>query len=217
MKNTTVPAAAKIAKEIKAMELQLAQAMIKEHKEPKTQYVLVEKISKLRTDLTKAHLDCIYNIQKVLSKEQFQTLVTLASNRVKESKEEPKVITISIEEEKGKTLFKEKCIACHTLSRPTDMSKVVAPALNGVMRHLKMTYHEKTKAVTFIKDYVMNPSLDKAICMPNKIKRFGLMPSQKGAVTPKELEVIANWMFENYPQKGFVGMGQGKGMGMMKH
>jgi cytochrome c551/c552 len=202
MKNTTVPAAAKIAKEIKGMELQLAKAMIEENKEPKTQYELVEKISKLRTDLTKAHLDCIYNIQKVLSPEQFKTLITLATQKPKAKKEESK----------GKVLFEKKCVACHTLSRPTDMSTVTAPALNGVMRHLKMTYNEKSKAVAFIKDYVVNPSEAKAICMPQKIKRFGLMPSQKGAVTAEELEIIATWMFDNYPEKGFVGMGHGRGM-----
>ena len=208
MKNTTVPAAAKIAKEIKTMELELAKAMVEEHKEPKTQYALVEKISKLRTDLTKAHLDCIYNIQNVLSPEQFKTLITLATQKPK-----AKVVASAPKEEsKGKALFEQKCVACHTLSRPTDMSKVTAPALNGVMRHLKMTYNEKSKAVAFIKDYVINPSESKAICMPQKIKRFGLMPSQKGAVTPEELEVIATWMFDNYPEKGFVGMGHGRGM-----
>ena len=205
MKNSTVPAAAKVAKEIKTMELELAQAMIKEHKEPKSQYALVEKISKLRTDLTKAHLDCIYKIQEVLSPEQFKTLISLASQKAKAT-------PAPVENSKGKALFEQKCVACHTLGRPADRNKVIAPALNGVMRHLKMTYSEKDKAVAFIKDYVVNPSESKAICMPQKIKRFGLMPSQKGAVTPEELEVIATWMFENYPQKGFVGMGQGKGM-----
>jgi len=206
MKNTTVPAAAKVAKQIKTMEFELAKAMIEENREPKTQYELVEKISKLRTDLTKAHLDCIYNIQKVLSPEQFKTLITLAIQKPKAK------ISTPVKESKGKALFEQKCVACHTLSRPTDMSKVTAPALNGVMRHLKMSYSEKDKAVAFIKDYVINPSESKAICMPNKIKRFGLMPSQKGAVTPEELELIATWMFDNYPEKGFVGMGHGKGM-----
>jgi len=213
MKNTTVPAAAKVAKQIKTMELELAKAMIEENKEPKTQYALVEKISKLRTDLTKAHLDCIYNIQKVLSPEQFKTLITLATQKPKVKKAEAKVAAPAPKEEsKGKALFEQKCVACHTLSRPTDMSKVMAPALNGVMRHLKMSYSDKDKAVAFIKDYVVNPSESKAICMPNKIKRFGLMPSQKGAVTPEELETIATWMFDNYPEKGFVGMGHGRGM-----
>jgi len=83
MKNTTVPAAAKVAKEIKTMELQLAKAMVEEHKEPKSQFELVEKISKLRTDLTKAHLKCIFEIQDVLSKEQFKTLVSLATTKAK--------------------------------------------------------------------------------------------------------------------------------------
>jgi mono/diheme cytochrome c family protein len=200
MKNSTVLAAAKVAKQIKVLESKLAKAMIEEHKEPKSQFELVDKISKLRTDLTKAHLKCIYDIQKVLSPEQFKTLISLASQKK----------ATNTERSKGKELFTQKCATCHTLGKPTDMSKVVAPALNGVMRHLKMSYAQQNKAVEFIKDYVVNPSESKAICMPNKIKRFGLMPSQKGSVTEKELEVIANWMFENYPQKGFVGMGHGK-------
>jgi len=115
-----------------------------------------------------------------------------------------------VENSKGKELFTQKCVTCHTLGKPQDMSTVVAPALNGVMKHLKMIHSEKANGVAFIKDYVMNPSESKALCMPKKIKRFGLMPSQKGNVTPEELEVIANWMFENYPQKGFKGMGHGK-------
>jgi len=207
MKNTTVPAAAKVAKEIKALETELAKAMIEEHKEPKTQYELVDKISKLRTDLTKAHLQCIYDIQNVLSPEQFKTLISLATMKPKKQQK-----PVAIDATKGKELFTQKCTACHTLGKPKDMSTVVAPALNGVMKHLKMTHSEKANGVAFIKDYVMNPSESKALCMPQKIKRFGLMPSQKGNVTPEELEIIANWMFENYPQQGFKGMGHGKGM-----
>ena len=216
MKNTTVPAAAKVAKEIKAMELELAKAMIEEHKTPQSQYVLVDKIAKLRTDLTKAHLKCIYDIQKVLSPEQFKTLIQLATMKPRQNKQKMNTSTKPLDASQGKTLFTQKCAACHTLGRPADMNTVVAPALNGVMRHLKMRFPEKTKAVAFIKDYVINPSESKAICMPQKIKRFGLMPSQKGAVSPEELEIIANWMFDNYPQQGFrghgKGMGQGKGM-----
>ena len=204
MKNSTVPAAAKVAKEIKSMELQLAKAMIKEHQEPKSQFELVEKIAKLRTNLTKAHLQCIYDIQKVLSPEQFKTLMSLVTQKPKAQKSKP--IVLASNGGKGKALFIQKCATCHTLRKPADMNTVVAPALNGVMRHLKMSYSDKSKAVTFIKDYVMNPTEAKAICMPKKIKKFGLMPSQKGNVTLEELEVIANWMFENYPQKGFHGM-----------
>ncbi len=109
--------------------------------------------------------------------------------------------------DKAKELFMAKCSACHSTTRPTDMKNVVAPALMGVMRHLKMEYPKKSEAVAFIKDYVLNPSLKKAICMPKKIERFGLMPSQKGSVSKKELDVIGAWMFDNFPPKDFRGHG----------
>ena len=56
------------------------------------------------------------------------------------------------------------------------MSKVLAPALMGVMRHIKMDYPDKNEAVKFMVDYILEPSKEKAICMPKKIERFGLMP-----------------------------------------
>ena len=115
----------------------------------------------------------------------------------------------------GEALVKAKCSACHVMTRPQDMSKLVAPAMMGVMRHVKMTYPDKAQAVAFIKDYVLNPSREKAVCMPQKIERFGLMPSQKGNVTPKELEDIASWLYDNFPPKGFKGMG--RGMHRMMH
>ncbi len=111
----------------------------------------------------------------------------------------------------GETLFDAKCNMCHLKTRPDDMSKLVAPPVMGVMRHVKMTYPTKDKAVEFIADYVLNPSKDKAVCMPGKIQKFGLMPSQKGAVTKEEVEQIANWLYDNFPPKGFRGRGQGRG------
>ena len=89
--------------------------------------------------------------------------------------------------------------------------------LSSLWVHLEEDYSDKNKAVAFIKDYALNLSEDKAICMPEKIKRFGLMPSQKGNVIEEELEVIANWMFDNFPPKDFKGMSQGKGHGKKNH
>ena len=80
----------------------------------------------------------------------------------------------------------------------------------GVMRHVKISYPNKDKAIKFMKDYVLNPSQDKAICMPQKIKRFGLMPSQKGLVTEKELNIILPWLYNKFPPKGFHGHGMGQ-------
>jgi len=110
-------------------------------------------------------------------------------------------------------LYDAKCAACHTKTRPTDMSKVVAPALMGVMRHIKMAYPDKDEAVKFMVDYVLDPQKEKAICMPQKIQRFGLMPSQKGNVTEAQLTEITSWMFDNFPPAYFRGMGQGNRQG----
>ena len=110
-------------------------------------------------------------------------------------------------------LYDAKCAMCHTKTRPTDMSKVVAPALMGVMRHIKMAYPNKDEAVKFMVDYILDPQKANAICMPHKFERFGFMPSQKGNVTQDELKKITAWMFDNYPPANFRGMGQRRGRG----
>lgn len=111
------------------------------------------------------------------------------------------------------SLFDQKCGACHLKTRPTDMSSLIAPPAIGVMRHVKTAYHNKKSAVAFVVDYVLHPSEKKALCMPQKIRRFGLMPSQKGNVTKEELEAIAAWMYDRFPPEG-LGCGKGHGMGM---
>jgi len=121
------------------------------------------------------------------------------------------LITPSLYAQDGASLFEAKCAACHKTSHPKDMSTLVAPPVMGVMRHVKMRYDTKEKAIQFIREYALNPQKSKAVCMPQKIKRFGLMPSQKGNVNKEELETIASWMYDNFPPKGFQGRGMGKG------
>ena len=116
--------------------------------------------------------------------------------------------------ESAEALFTQKCAMCHTTTRPTDRTQMVAPPVMGVLNHVKMRYPHKADAVAFMVDYVLEPSKEKAVCMPQKIARFGLMPSQKGAVSKEELERITSWLYDNYPPKGFRGRGQGKGQGM---
>jgi cytochrome c len=115
--------------------------------------------------------------------------------------------------ETAEALFDAKCAMCHSKARPADMNKVVAPALMGIMRHVKIAYPQKVNAVSFMVDYVLDPQEAKAICMPKKIQRFGLMPSQKGNVTEAQLLKITAWMFDHFPPAGFQGMGQGLGKG----
>ncbi len=119
----------------------------------------------------------------------------------------------------AKELFMQKCNMCHKTSRPTDISKLIAPPIMGVLRHVKMNYPNKEDAINFIVDYVLNPQRDKAVCMPQNIKKFGLMPSQKGAVTKEQLIKIANYLYDNFPPKGFRGMfkNKNKNGNMMPH
>ena len=126
------------------------------------------------------------------------------------------LLSPSLYADEGASLFQSKCIACHQTTRPGDMSTLVAPPVMGVMRHVKMTYRTKEDAVKFITEYALNPQASKAVCMAEKIKRFGLMPSQKGNVTKEELQTIASWMYDTFPQSGFMRMGKHKGQGHQK-
>ena len=105
-------------------------------------------------------------------------------------------------------LFETKCASCHVKTRPSDISTLVAPPIMGVARHVKMTYKTKEEVVSFITEYALDPQESKAVCMPDKLKRFGLMPSQKGKVTKEELTTIAGWIYDNF---GNQGQGQGRG------
>ena len=116
-------------------------------------------------------------------------------------------------ETSGKALFDAKCASCHVTMRPDNTSKLMAPPAMGVMRHVKMTYATKEAAVKFITEYALNPDESKAVCMAEKIKRFGLMPSQKGNVTKEELTTIASWMYDNFGSRGQGGKHEGQGQG----
>jgi len=221
MKKTIVPISAKRAKEVKEMELKLAKAILEEKKEPKSLYNLVDEIAKKKADMTKAHLECIHSVQNILTNTQFKKLLELASSKRKAQDLNSSSSSVdsnkSANANRAKELFEKRCASCHTTSKPQDVSKLVAPPIMGVMRHVKMKYSDKKSAVEFMRDYILNPSREKALCMPQRIEKFGLMPSQKGAVTKEELDIILPWLYDNFPPKGFVGMGHRGGGMMMGH
>jgi hypothetical protein len=120
----------------------------------------------------------------------------------------------------GEALFDANCAVCHMKERPTPQTRatMVAPPAMGVMFHVKEAFPgDRDAALEFVQDYVMNPSASKAKCLPRSIKRFGVMPSQKGVVTAEELSLIADYMYDVFPPQGFThrggpgNPGQGKG------
>ena len=112
----------------------------------------------------------------------------------------------------AEVIFDDKCVVCHIKTVPTDRANMVAPPLMGVMKHVKMVYPNKQEAVEFMVDYVQNPSKKKAVCMSQKIDRFGLMPSQKENISLNDLRVVSEWMFDNFPSAEFRGKGMQQGM-----
>jgi cytochrome c len=113
-----------------------------------------------------------------------------------------------IEISEGEALYTAKCMVCHVTSKPDDMSTLIAPPIMGVMMHIKKGIEGKNEAekransIAFIVDYVQNPSAEKSMFGAHAIERFDVMPSQKENVTEEELNIIANYLYDNFPQKG---------------
>jgi len=123
------------------------------------------------------------------------------------------ITTISASDMSGEQLLTANCISCHATQHASDESTMLAPPIMGVIRHVKEKHPNKEDAVAFMVDYIQNPSADKAACEPKSIERFGVMPSLKGAVSPEDLEKIANYAYDTYPNGNGKGRGKGKGQG----
>ena len=98
----------------------------------------------------------------------------------------------------GAKLFKSKCLMCHQI-KVKDKSSLIGPPIGKVMMQVKNSFPKKDDGVKFIKEFSLNPDPKKSICP--SIDLFGVMPSQKGSVSQKELDKIANYLYENFPTK----------------
>lgn len=125
--------------------------------------------------------------------------------------------TLQAAEKSGEELFKANCTACHATVHPKDESKQVAPPIMGAVRHVKNRFATKDDAVKFIVDYAQNPTKEKAACDAESIKKFGVMPSLKGAVSLEDLKKIAEYVYDTYPNGQGKGKGKGYGHGKGKH
>lgn len=106
----------------------------------------------------------------------------------------------------GEKLFEINCAICHMKEKPTPQTRanMVAPPAMGVMFNLKTAFqNDKEATLAFMRDYVIEPSAKKAKCMPQAINRFGIMPSVKGTLSPEQLEMVTEYMYDNFPPKGF--------------
>ena len=77
VKNTLTPKLAKTALLIKKLELEIVNEIALKHNNVKAEsfYGKVDKIAKLRADMTKAHLRCIEHVKAILTDEQYEELL----------------------------------------------------------------------------------------------------------------------------------------------
>lgn len=108
----------------------------------------------------------------------------------------------------GAELIKTNCASCHMLTSPAPymIPTLEAPPMDSVMFHIKLDIKKRKDIKDFIVDYTQNPAAAKSVCESNKVQKYGVMPSLKGKVSPKDLSTIAEYMIDNYPSKKFVSM-----------
>ncbi|MEA1955455.1 MAG: c-type cytochrome [Campylobacterota bacterium] len=111
----------------------------------------------------------------------------------------------------GKKLLESKCTSCHDTHMPPIVSDdELAPPMMAVAFHVysfvkpSNESQRGSKAIEFVSDYALNPSFEKSFCDKESLKRYGLMPSQKGNVTEDEVQAIASYMFKHFTQENLT-------------
>ncbi len=111
----------------------------------------------------------------------------------------------------SKQIIEQKCASCHNLDMPPNISDdELAPPMMAVAFHVKDFVKPSdesqriSKAINFVVDYVQNPALEKSFCDKDSLKRYGLMPSQKGKITEGELKAVATYMFRYFTPKNLA-------------
>jgi len=129
--------------------------------------------------------------------------------------------TVALNAQTGTKIYETKCAVCHQLKPMMDKQKMMsmskeermsmkakmmktmkAPPMSKVSAKIKFDLKDdKTAFVTFVKDYIVNPSADKAHCMPMAVKMFGTMPAIGKDMKAEEIDTVANWLHDNFSDK----------------
>ena len=116
----------------------------------------------------------------------------------------------------GYKVYQKNCKKCHiemiTVTETMKRVKTLtAPPMVEVSTRLKEnillkeTYEEVKRelVLTFMRDYIMHPNIDKSMCRLGAIDRFGVMPSQKGIITEDESHAVTEWIYDHYTAGAF--------------
>lgn len=110
-----------------------------------------------------------------------------------------------------KEIFIKKCIGCHITHKPTTLAEKKALAGPPILKPLKSVtitidaldgpYEDdelRKEVIAFIKDYLINPTPSKTNCEPEAVEAYGYMPSLKGYITQKQLDILVPWLYDTY-------------------
>ena len=111
----------------------------------------------------------------------------------------------------GYAVYKSVCAACHVelmsaKEAVKNMDKISAPPMVEVSQRLKkmIKFNDNDEEVqrelvlTFMRDYIINPSIDKSMCRLGAIDKFDVMPSLKGQLTEKQIKDVTEWVYDRY-------------------
>ena len=128
-------------------------------------------------------------------------LYTYNDEKMQKKKTEKVVKKISHEEE----LFNKNCASCHAqilgvVNEEGYENSYITPApyVADLVEKLKKETASRDKFIEFIKEYIQNPDKRKTLYGKKAIKKFGLMPSLKGAMSEEEILSLANFLYKNY-------------------
>lgn len=123
---------------------------------------------------------------------------------------------LSAAEIDGYSVYKQKCKQCHMENVTFDYVKkhfneLKAPPIMEVSNQLRKNIItaddddeiKRELTIAWIMHYIENPSLDYSMCNPGAIDKFGIMPTQKGNITPKEKRAVAEWIVDAFADKTF--------------
>jgi cytochrome c1 len=110
----------------------------------------------------------------------------------------------------GYEVYKNNCAACHIemitkAETLKSLDKLKAPPMIEVSRQLRDTIIIKGDdeevhrfvTISFIKEYIKNPSLDYFMCNAGAVDHFGVMPAQSH-LSDAERQAVGEWIYDRY-------------------
>jgi len=112
----------------------------------------------------------------------------------------------------GEEIFDQYCLSCH-IKTPTEFEAFKkekdfykAPPMNLVISRLKDVINislgdedaKKAVITAFIRDYVLEPSIDKGLCRIECFVQFGEMPKLPKPPSDNELKLVSDWVYDHY-------------------